>query len=630
MAENPTPAPKPSPTLDEVAQKLLARGYKAANAYRRPDLAERAVTLLERITDDALRVMLVGEFKHGKSSLLNALLGRPVSPVDADIATSAPIVVRHGSPEHAVALVERDDGEVEVDVALDDLPRWVTEGGNPGNGRRVRRVDVVLDDPVLGAGLAFVDTPGVGGLASVHGTITAGALPMADAVLFVSDAAQELSANEMEFLSTVVRICPTAAYVLTKVDVHHHWRRIAELDEGHLAAAGTPLPMFAVSSTLRGLADEREDDDIAVESGFDPLMRWLARSVIKVGRQRTSTLVGSQVAEMAEQLAEPFRVQRTILAADDPSALTDALAAAKERVDALKATGGKWSSTLGDRFGDLQSDVDHDLRLRMRDLNRKVDEMIDGFDPAEAWAEFEPWLYRETGAAVTENYALLVDRVRELVVEVSEVFGDDASGAEFTARMSVAEDLVGSVGPGAAVAVQKAGFVAESMAVLRGGYSVGMFSTWAGLAGIALTNPVSAALAVVMGRKGLRDERSRQLGQRRAQAKAAARRYVDEVNFCVGKDSRDTMRHLQRDLREHFAARVEEANRTAAATLAAAQAAAKEGVEGRERRLADIDAELERLDALAAMARDLVVAGSPAPAAGAAASAGSMPAGAGS
>ena len=55
-----------------------------------------------------------------------------------------------------------------------------------------------------------------------------------------------------------------------------------------------------------------------------------------------------------------------------------------------------------------------------------------------------------------------------------------------------------------------------------------------------------------MGRKGLKDEKERQLDQRRTQAKAAARRYVDEVNFVVGKDSRDTMRHLQRDLREYF------------------------------------------------------------------------------
>ena len=91
---------------------------------------------------------------------------------------------------------------------------------------------------LLQAGLEVVDTPGVGGLNSVHGAATMAALPTADAVLLVSDASQEYTAPELEFLRQAVRLCPNVACVLTKTDLYPQWRRIAELDRGHLRTAG--------------------------------------------------------------------------------------------------------------------------------------------------------------------------------------------------------------------------------------------------------------------------------------------------------------------------------------------------------------------------------------------------------
>jgi hypothetical protein len=362
-----------------------------------------------------------------------------------------------------------------------------------------------------------------------------------------------------------------------------------------------------VSSALRDLADELEDESLVEDSGFRPLLRWLGRDVARAGRQRTVELVAAETDQVVGLLASRFEAERDALLAVDPAALVETLRRAKERADALRATGSKWSGALTDAFGDLQSDVDHDLRARMRDLNRKVDELIDASDPADAWAEFEPWLRQEAGVGVTENYAMLVARVETLVADVSTIFGDEHEGAAFVARITAAEELIAQAGSEAALDMRKTGVVGQGMSVLRGGYgAVGMFSTYAGLAGIAIANPVSAALALVMGRKGLRDEKERQLGQRRSQAKAAARRYVDEVNFVVGKDARDTMRHLQRDLREHFTRCAEEANRSAADALAAAEGALKSSESERTQRLENVQAELARLAKLQDAATTLV------------------------
>ena len=98
---------------------------------------------------------------------------------------------------------------------------------------------------MLRSGLCLVDTPGVGGLDSAHGFLTLGALRMAEGTLFVTDAAQELTGPELEFLKTAVERCPLTALVVTKIDLYPQWRRIVELDRGHLARAGLDLPVIA-------------------------------------------------------------------------------------------------------------------------------------------------------------------------------------------------------------------------------------------------------------------------------------------------------------------------------------------------------------------------------------------------
>jgi hypothetical protein len=157
----------------------------------------------------------------------------------------------------------------------------------------------------------------------------------------------------------------------------------------------------------------------------------------------------------------------------------------------------------------------------------------------------------------------------------------------------------------------------KALTAVRGGYGgvlmFGMVGQWLGLA--ALTGPGAApmmALGMLMGRKQLGEEQDRALAQRRAQAKSAVRQYVDDASFNVGKDSRDTLRRIQRQLRDHFADQAEEFHRSTTETLLATQQAAQMESEGRARRLRDVEAELARLADLrqraAALAPDLAVA----------------------
>jgi hypothetical protein len=141
---------------------------------------------------------------------------------------------------------------------------------------------------------------------------------------------------------------------------------------------------------------------------------------------------------------------------------------------------------------------------------------------------------------------------------------------------------------------------------LRGGYGgVMMFTMLGSMVGLAL-GPIALGIGLVMGRKGIKDERKRRIGQRRQEAKSAARKYCDEVSFHVTKDTRDALRTIQRHLRDHFSARADEALRSANEALRTATEAIRSEVESRPQRIADLTAEIERVSALRRRAEELL------------------------
>src|SRR5262245_33625669 len=217
----------------------LGRAVAAIAKYDRPDLNARLAQAKERLLADDVRVLVVGEFKQGKSMLVNGIVSAPVCPVRDDIATAVPTEVRFADPA-AVTLVDKDGRR--TGIPLDRLADYLCEPSTHDG-----HVEVAVPRAVLKGGLVLVDTPGVGGLNSVHGAATRSALATADAVLFVTDAAQELTAPEVDFLQQAADVCPTVACVLTKTDLYPEWRRMWEANRRHLK----DIPLFPVSSSMR-------------------------------------------------------------------------------------------------------------------------------------------------------------------------------------------------------------------------------------------------------------------------------------------------------------------------------------------------------------------------------------------
>jgi GTP-binding protein EngB required for normal cell division len=176
---------------------------------------EQLAALLDRLDAARLRVLVVGEAKRGKSTLVNALLGRDVLPSGVTPLTAVATTVRYGEDERAE--VRFLDGHEEKQ-SLAVLPDLVTERGNPGNRRRIAGVTVYVPAPMLAGGVELVDTPGTGSVFE-SGTQTAHeALRSMDAAVFVLTADPPVSASERDLLEQVAGLSVTTFTVLNKAD----------------------------------------------------------------------------------------------------------------------------------------------------------------------------------------------------------------------------------------------------------------------------------------------------------------------------------------------------------------------------------------------------------------------------
>ncbi len=610
MPEQSTAKSPAKKTLRESARSVVGITIEAASAYGREDLALRLDETKHNLSDPNVRVMVVGEFKQGKSSLVNAMLNAPVCPVDDDVATSVPTMVRYSVEPEALLVrpvegasdaeeIRRRGGDDAEPIDFGAVPVYASEVGNPGNERGLLAVDIGLPRSLLNDGMVLVDTPGVGGLGSPHTAATIAALPTADVVLFVSDASQELTMAEFEFLQAAQQVCSNCAFVMTKHDFYPNWQQIRELNAGHLSKLPIEMPIFTASAALRNKAIESNDKAINVESGYPKLIEFIKAKVADVSSQVVASAT-TDMRSVVGQLESTFAGEKQVLEDPDVSAAVMAqFENSKERTASLKEQAARWQITLNDGIADLNADFDHRLRSRMRQANIEVEKTLDEQEPGKIWDQFEQWLRRRVSHDLAQTYLELARRTQELSQQVADHFDDgqaplaiqmDASGVlatpdEIEARTKIESSKTGAGG--------------KAMTAMRGSYGgLLMFGMMAQVAGMAMLNPATAAVGILMGRKAVKDEKERALTLERQQAKVTARQFIDDAGFEVTKQMKDSLRRLHRQLRDHYQERAEELNRSIASTMAAAKDALNKTTKERESRLRDVNAELGRLEKL--------------------------------
>ena len=591
------------PRRVKVIVELIDHTGRIADLNDRTDLRDRLEAARERIVDPQIRVVIAGQLKQGKSQLLNSLLNMPVARVGDDETTALITVVGYGEPASARIVVsaptpaDPDQTEI-IEIPIDDI-RHDLRHAPAARGRQVLRVEVSAPSPLLKGGLTFIDTPGVGGHGQPHLSATLGLLPNADAVLMVSDSSAEFSEPEMRFLRQAVEICPVGAVVATKTDLYPHWRRIVEANSDHLQRASLELPLIPVSSLLRTHAVQLEDKELNEESNFPAIVSFLSENVLSRENDRARDQVIAEIAAAAEHLT--LMVQSGLAGVNDPDdvrRLTEDLERRKrEASDALAHT-ALWQQVLNDGIADLTADVEHDLRARFRAIIAHTEGVIDGCDPTQHWAEIGAEAENAVATAVGDNFVWAFQRAEALAREVARTFVEAGLDAvdmpEVSAReMGAAFDGLKAL---ARLESKPSKLGHKVITSMRGSYGgVLMFGMLTSVAGLGMFNPISLGAGLLLGRKSYREDMDNRMLRVRNEAKTNLRKFVDDVSFVVGKESRDRLKAIQRRLRDHYREIANQATRSLNESLQAAVTAARLEETERNTRVRELERQLDIL-----------------------------------
>jgi GTPase SAR1 family protein len=380
-----------------------------------------------------LRVVVVGETKRGKSTLLNSLVGRPLlSPIGVDVTTSCWLEVGYGERDEAEVILadpQSPSRPVRRPCDIREIERYVSLRSvvEPVIGVQVRIPAPVLRD------LTVVDTPGIGGLEAGHSRTTLSVLRSADALLFVCDCKQPVLAPEVAFLVEATRRVPTVVVAVTKCDVNPDFELVVEDTRQRLAR--TPgletVPVLGVAAPLAdraaGMQDPRHSHRLQELSGIDALLSAL----------RTHSSAGSVVVRFDNAARVLAEVCRSLVAHSDE--IVEILAGNAEREHDLQA-----------EIADLRKVLDDAPRLtylvreRLRDLHEKpADSFAEAIEQLRARYQHEA----EQGAAATlptlasrlvgDMTATAVDALEDIARGSTQVVGELAQQLGGTGRWPV-------------------------------------------------------------------------------------------------------------------------------------------------------------------------------------------------
>jgi GTPase SAR1 family protein len=594
------PAEQSGPSPLQFARDVARLGVDAATAYERPDLLERIQRALDKLDRPDTIVCVTGEFKKGKSALVNGLIGDTYCPVHDDLATSAITILRHAE-EPAISVRRHAEGETVVEsIQRNEIAEYATERGNPENSRNVEFVELRVRNGLLARGVTLVDTPGSGTLASGYGAATLAFLQSADALIFVSDCSQEFIEPEVEYLKAAAERCATVLVAMTKIDLYPEWRRIVEINRGHLERAGIDAPVLPVSSTLRRIALSERDRALNEESGYPALLDTLRTEILDQAGKRAALDALDATRTAAQQIATAYQSELDILQDSERAAEELAkLEEAKDRLNALRGAGSRWATVMNDGFAVLTSNVDYQFRSTMRGILRSTEEKIEQTDPSGDWDEITQRLQSDVARAVEEAFNRIDDDVGQLRGTISALLRDETTGLWQTSSGALTitvEDMWSEREIETENIGQK---VFKGLNAMRGSYMgllmVGMLGNFVGLAMIA---PVLIGAGVLFGGRQFLEERKRDITRRRQQARTFVRQFVDDVQFEVGTRIRETTRDFQREMRDYYTERIGELAQTYTQAVQNTQESLKKDESARESRQRDLTTRVEKLTEL--------------------------------
>lgn len=296
---------------DVCSDNRLRRLADLAQDLGSERVRQEVTALAERTTEGRFYVACVGQFKRGKSTLLNALLGDRILPAGVLPLTTVATVVRHGSTRRARV---RFDGGTWTDIDPEDLPQYVSEELNPENRKRVVGVEVFSTSSLLRSGMCLVDTPGLGSVFQGNTAATQAFIPHIDAAIVVVGADPPIAGEELALVGNIGRQVTSIVVVLNKADrTSDEERQIAKDFASRMLEKQLRRPIgriYEVSAEERLRNPGSSRDWPQLVAALETLVRESGRDLVRAAGERGLRRLGAElstiISEEREALVRPL------------------------------------------------------------------------------------------------------------------------------------------------------------------------------------------------------------------------------------------------------------------------------------------------------------------------------------
>jgi hypothetical protein len=337
------------------AARRLAELETLARELGDEGAAADAALVAARVARGQFFVACVGQFKRGKSTLIDALLGDPVLPAGVAPVTAVPTVVRYATGR--LARVKPSGGEWQP-IPIAAIRDYVAEECNPGNEKGIAGVELLDPNPILATGLCLIDTPGLGSVFEANTRATLGFVPHIDVALVVIGVDPPISGEELRLIDAVGQHVSEVLVVLNKADRFTPAERATACTFARRVIAdrlGRSVGKIYEVSARDQLEQSGDWPDWSeLVSALEALSKQSGSAIAASAGRRAVTRVGTrlrtEIARTVTALTEPADVVDTEIAR-----LTGLISDAERRLDELSPILAAHERTFTNAFAERAS-----------------------------------------------------------------------------------------------------------------------------------------------------------------------------------------------------------------------------------------------------------------------------------
>jgi predicted GTPase len=370
----------------QVALNLFEKAITFAQTQQNSDIAKHLQETQQHLAEGKLYVVVCGEYKQGKSSLINAFLEvNNLFPVDMDIATNLISTITYAQEEKITVLLG-DIGQGKMQqIVREEIADYVTEQGNQGNAKKAKMLAIETPNPQLKEGLVLVDTPGTGSLNTEHTALTYAFIPNADVIIFVSDALSPLKTEELDFIKErIISHCRNLIFVVTKIDAIPDTETIIESNREKLApilnCPPSEVRIVAVSSRAKQDYLKYKDPEDLEYSHFAELQEaiWTLAN-----EQRGQILLLKALTELGRAITNierPLKVEWQSYQQHSQAEIETGeqeLKKTQKRLQELLQNNAEWTTRLKDGLEDIKSGMQEQFQNSFVQINRQATKYLD-------------------------------------------------------------------------------------------------------------------------------------------------------------------------------------------------------------------------------------------------------------